>query len=458
MKVSAFSRQCAGLAACLVILLSVVQLFFAPSALAQSPQINLSTRKAGELLNLPTSDWTHVNRFVFLIAVDNEELSTQFKQLQVYPELNRSCVKWKDTTFISLQQLAQRLSKGEIRRLLIELQSALDKTKTDPRGAEQAFNATYESLKTELGALDTLSKGIASDLDTFTRLTDGALLQYKQLGYDVNSPVGVSRIVVAQVQAALGAMNGQWGAISADLERLNGRIKRELATNDPDLRQLSVDFGLESWKNLEASANKFLTDVPEQQRNLSGEYYYDLVPIRDNYPGYIIQNRKYPAGSDYVLSTAASGPAPVEMVPYARSTTAQRRNEWFFTKKGGGWWNIQFWVGRPFDVLDWYTIVIGGGSQIHAVHMVKNCSAQISGSTCRAEDVRYRMQSWRIVPISNGSPTLTYRIYNASLGPTWSLEPSPNFRMGKRVTMGKRDDSNPAQQWEIIDWATYHYR
>jgi hypothetical protein len=444
MKVSAFSRQCAGLAACLVILLSVVQLFFAPSALAQSPQINLSTRKAGELLNLPTSDWTHVNRFVFLIAVDNEELSIQFKQLQVYPELNRSCVKWKDTTFISLQQLAQRLSKGEIRRLLIELQSALDKTKTDPRGAEQAFNATYESLKTELGALDTLSKGVASDLDTFTRLTDGALLQYKQLGYDVNSPVGVSRIVVAQVQAALGAMNGQWGAISADLERLNGRIKRELATNDPDLRQLSVDFGLESWKNLETSANKFLTDVPEQQRNLSGDYYYDLVPISQNF-GYEIWNKWLlspfglaAAGGPYVLDTfLQNNMVRLQMV---QNQSKSNRPKWYFIKAGAGWWNIVSLARGRNEVLSVVQI-----QNSYLVAMVNKGGVRPIGG-----------QLWRIVPAEFTSPILqlqfpeinndNYRIYNAFLGHSQSLKVAG---INGRIGMDKTDKNALDQVWVL---------
>ena len=474
---------------------------FAPCAPAQKSEINLGARHAGDLVTLQPDTWTELNRFVYLMTADYEnDLVLQFQPLALYPELSRSCRQWRDTTFDALRQLAARLSTGETRRHLMELKRAVDNYATDPKGMEVAFGKAYLALKQDLSESAALSKRVADNLGTLNKLIELSFPQYQRAVFNTRRPVGESKTRVLDVKAALGAMNGQWGAISTDLELLHKKVKTKFATSDPLLRDLYVNFGLDTWERLEASAKQFSGNVPEQLKNLSGDYYYDLTTVREGVR-YVIQSKAQETswinGFDVVLDTSTVardladplykphessartiqlglefarkwglkdnmvrlrlGYRPKE--PASSSAASNARKEWYFVKKGGGLWDIVSADRGPHEVL---SIINNGDSPADRNNkglpyfpiMVDSILAAGSG------------QLWRIVC----DTPYDCRIYNALLGESRRLEYRRSFLgVGVRsnnsgripmdaCVMGRTDNHSPAQDWEILVPGRDHLR
>lgn len=477
---------------------------FAPDVQAQSPRIDLGARQAVAVIALPAQTWREVNRFVYLITAEEEnDLSRQFQEFPTYPDIVRSSREWKDANFQFLQQLAERLAKGETRRLLTELKWAIDHRESDPKGAEEKFGSTYRLLKQDLRELAAVSNRVADNLSTLSRLMEVTFPLYRQAVYNTNRPVGESKTLVIEVKAALAVMNGQWTAIGTDLDLLHAKVETKLASADPDLRDLYVNFGLETWERIEASAMAYTADVPAQLNNLTGDFYYDLTTVREGVP-YVIQNSDQDGGLiggfDVVLDTSSLSrdiADPLlrpdqfqtrtvqEGLDFARknglrddmlrlrlgyrardtalgSAASNRRKEWYFVKAGSGFWNIVSGDRNPREVLG---TLDNGDAQTARNNpalpffpiMVSKISAASSDLSPEQKAAK-RRQLWRVICDSQ----YACRIYNAHLGESRRLEyrrtlqgipirPGLSGRIPMDAcVMAPSDNHRRVQDWQIL--------
>jgi hypothetical protein len=87
--------------------------------------------QVGEILKLPESVWTDINRFVFLVAFDVYQPGVSkvayqhhLSQLDSYRELYAACRQWGQQTFPVLQKLAAELAKDDIGNMLVAMKGA----------------------------------------------------------------------------------------------------------------------------------------------------------------------------------------------------------------------------------------------------------------------------------------------------------------------------------------------
>ena len=87
--------------------------------------------KVGEMLKLPESVWTNINRFVFLVAFDvygsgitKVPFEHHLSKLDSYGELVLACRQWGQETFPALQRIAADLAKDDIGNMLVAMKNA----------------------------------------------------------------------------------------------------------------------------------------------------------------------------------------------------------------------------------------------------------------------------------------------------------------------------------------------
>lgn len=307
----------------------------------QTPKrtVNLGAGKAGEVLKIPQSEWNNINSFVFLIGFDvsgapgvvNLEYTKRFGQMKSYPDLQAATRQWGSVTFPLLQRLAQELSKSDIKDLLTRLNAAFNRRKADPGGAQQEFQQTFIELNRKFKELSGLSASVKQQFEKLDSASKAAILEYKSRNFPENQWVSIGP-KLSDVQQAIGLMNGQWGALLADLQDL----QRLTANNQLD--DIDIEVGLLTWNDIMLSASGFITNIPQQQKYLSGENYYDNCPLLDG-TFYLMKNsflskQNFVLGLEQDLST-------LKMMPRgAPNTNYSFRQEWRFSKIGRGWWKI----------------------------------------------------------------------------------------------------------------------
>ncbi|MDT5271744.1 MAG: hypothetical protein QOH49_3930 [Acidobacteriota bacterium] len=323
---------------CLVLLSLLLPSSF---TFGQTPKrtVNLGAGKAGEVLKIPQSEWNNINSFVFLIGFDihaapgviNLEYAKRFGQMKSYPDLQAATRQWGLVTFPLVQRLAQELSKSDIRDLLTRLNTAFNRRKADPGGAQQEFQQTFIELNRKFKELSDLSASVKQQFEHLDRASKAAILEYKSRNFPENQWVSIGP-KVSDVQQAIGLMNGQWSALLSDLQDL----QRLVANNQLD--DIDIEVGLLTWNDIMLSASGFITNIPLQHKYLSGENYYDNCPLLDS-KFYLMKNRflserYFVLGLERNLST-------LKMMPRENPHTSDSfRQQWRFNKMGRGWWRI----------------------------------------------------------------------------------------------------------------------
>lgn len=305
----------------------------------QKYTVNLSAGKAGEALKIPPGIYTNINSFVFLIAFDlngmpgavNLEYSKRFGQMKAYPDLKAATRQWGQETFPLLQRLGIELSKPEIKTLLSGLSDAFARRKTDPSQAQQDFDQKLAALNQKFHDLNQLSAAVKQQFDNLSRASNAAILEYKSRNFPENQWVSIGP-KLNDVQQAVGLMSGQWGALLSDLQDL----QRLMANNKLD--DVDIDVGLLTWDDIAHYASGFVTNVPLQQKYLSGDNYYDNCPLLEN-AYYLIRN-SFLNNGDIALSVDQDGYKLKMMTRAGLDANKRLGQEWQFRKAGQGWWKI----------------------------------------------------------------------------------------------------------------------
>lgn len=309
-----------------------------PLAQAQKRSVDLSAGKAAEAFNIPQSVWSNINNFVFLIGFDtqggpgaiNVEYAKRFSQLKSYPRLRAATRKWGEETFTLLQDLARELSKGRIKTLLSELNAAIDKRRTDPTGGQQEFERKFTALNQEFALLAGLSQRATEQFKELDAASKAAIEEYKNRNFPDNQWITIGP-KFDDLQRAFGLMNGQWGALTSDLNDV-----RKLVSNNR-LDDIDIEVGLLTWDDVTRSANGFVTNIPTQREYLSGNNYYNNCSILGTPNTYFLIINSFLESKNHVLG--ADGDKLKMMFRPPGQTTAARM-EWKFIKAGNGWWKI----------------------------------------------------------------------------------------------------------------------
>lgn len=327
---------------------------------AQKRTVNLGAGKAGAVLKIPQSDWNNINSFVFLIGFDvqgepgavNLEYAKRFSQMRSYPDLRAATQQWKQETFPLLQRLAGELSRSDIKDLLSRLNAAFGRRKADPSGAQREFQQVLVELNREFKELSDLSASVKQQFERLDRASRAAILEYKNRNFPENQWVSIGP-KLSDVQQAIGLMNGQWGALLSDLRDLQNLM----ANNKLD--DVDIEVGLLTWDDIMLTAGQFVTSIPQQQKYLSGENYYDNCPLLDS--TYYLMKNRYLNDKGVVLGLDKDG-SKLKMVPLGiPSTVSSFRHEWRFVKIGQGLWRITNRFKGEGYALDTGTMAPVGG-------------------------------------------------------------------------------------------------
>lgn len=340
----------------------LLSLLLSPSfTFGQIPKrtVNLGAGKAGEVLKIPQSEWNNINSFVFLIGFDvngvpgavNLEYAKRFGQMKAYPDLRAATRQWGSVTFPLLQRLAQELSKSDIRDLLTRLNAAFNRRKADPGGAQQEFQQTFIELNRKFRELSDLSASVKQQFENLDRASNAAIQEYRSRNFPENKWVSIGPKLSA-VQQAIGLMNGQWGALLADLQDL----QRLMANNQLD--DIDIEVGVLTWNDIMLSARGFITNIPQQQKYLSGENYYDNCPLLDT--AFYLMKNSFLSKQNFVLGLEQDS-RTLQMRPRgAPNTDLSFRQQWRFIKIGQGLWRITNRAKGDGYALDTGTLALKG--------------------------------------------------------------------------------------------------
>jgi hypothetical protein len=364
--------------------------FASQSRQSEKHSFDLSAGKAGQAWKIPQSVWTNLNSFVFLIGFDvyqpgevNVEYAKRFGQLKAYSELRAATQQWGNETFPLLDKLATELSKGEIKELLSAMSVALSRRKSDPRAAQKEFEEKFIQLNQRFNELGQLSATVTEQFDKFQKAGRAAIYEYQSRNFPENQWVKLGP-KLDEVQTALGLMNGQWAALKSDLNDL-----QKLMANQK-LDDVDIEVGLLTWDDITASAKGFVTNIPAQQKYLTGENYYDDCPIDVNSYYLIISKEREHDSNFGALITNGNA---LLVIPLKGSPNDERK-EWRFTRFGKGWWRIS--------------------------NRAKDYSVYALGTTNMSSDRGYH-RWWRVLPTQGKE---WFRMINASTGELRSLTAS----------------------------------
>jgi hypothetical protein len=461
--VEMLKRQSSCVKVCSLVIVTVMLCpYMAGNTAAQETRkksYDLSARKAGDVLKLKPEVWTEINRFVFLIAFDsyvpelpglaNHEKLRQFNKLDSYPKLHQACQRWGDVTFTRLQRLAKERSTGDIRRLLTDLKSAVDRRPKDPAGARRDFDVAADELVGKISYWETLSKEVKQDLDFLTTQTLAAAIQLQGTPSPQTPawrrPIVDIRPVLTGVVAALAGVHDHWGALSSDLSVLRKEMGTNLNSRDPFELDITLEIGLTNWESVEAAAKTFMTNVPTQLSYLTGDSYYNECPLREDV-WYLMQTQeslmRYRTEPGYQERTAlgikplTTGSATLLLLYGQGSGTGEPdpKMQWRFKRLGRGWLRI---INRAegesksleisFPYFDFKPVRDLYPERSNDKLWTSDYFPTIKEN--KSSDNAYRMdgiwvdtsQRWRCVPMGKFAQ-FDFRIYNAQLGESQSLK------------------------------------
>jgi hypothetical protein len=303
---------------------------------AQQRPLDLSATKAEAMFNVPKSVWIDINSFVFLVAFDsytpgamNTAYPSRFGKLAAYPRLRAAARVWGTNTFPRINNIAGQLTKGDIRTLLLALDSSIKKRNSDPVAAQAEFDSNYKILRQRFTTLKELTAITTAEAKELNNAGRAAIAEYERQQFPDNQWVKIGPRL-KDVQTALALMNSQWGALISDLDDLQQRVTKG------NLVGLDIRIGLRTWDDIQKSAAGFITDMPAQQKYLTGDNYYDNCSIDEN--AYYEMTNLFVAARGLVL--ASDGTADLKMM--ARPLGSRdSRVEWRFRRIGSGWFRIE---------------------------------------------------------------------------------------------------------------------
>lgn len=369
--------------------LAVVLSFCLVQMKAQQRSLDLSATKAEATFNVPKKVWTDINSFVFLVAFDaytpgatNTAYPSRFGKLASYPRLRAAARTWRTSTFPRINDIAGQLATNDIRTLLMALDSSMKKRNSDPVAAQAEFDSTYKILRQRFTRLQDLTATTTAEEAEFNNAGRAAIAEYERQHFPDNQWVKIGP-QLNDVQTALALMNGQWGALISDLDDLRQRMTKD------NLVGLDIRISLRTWEDIQKSANGFITDMPTQQKYLTGNNYYDNCPIDEN--AYYEMTNLFVANRGLVL--ASDNTADLKILPRP-SGGRDAREEWRFRKIGSGWFRIENKARGALFALDTGKMAATGN---------------------------YTGQYWRCMPIQNAS---WIRLINSFQGEFRSLDSS----------------------------------
>jgi hypothetical protein len=398
--------------------------------------------KVGDVLQLPESVWTNINRFVFLVAFDVYGLGqTQLpgghhlSKLDSYKELREACREWGKQTFPALQKIAADLARDDIGVMLVAMKNASDGIAAiaDGRGDpgqlashRRVFETQSAALEKRFAALSTISDTATGQMERLRKASKAAIFEYKARKLPPTEFVEV-RADPDAVLSALTAANGSWTWLLSDVKELRRLIGKSQSVGT---EALYAQIGLDTWKDIARSAQGFMTDVPRQQRFLSGDNYYDNC-------GPVVEGRQYAvinlAGGRTVLSLDGMGfnPGPkLRLWDITPGMGGPASGKWQFHKLGKGWWRITNSVFGNAKALD------GGKGTASVVTL-----GAFSG------------QYWRFLPAGNEGGCRLISSYTGDLRSLTAAltgrQPHNNHPIFDVVVANTTNDRN--QQWEIRD-------
>jgi hypothetical protein len=214
----------------------------------------------------------------------------------------------------------------------LRVKPGLQSPEVRPVTATKDFEEKFTRLNQRFNQFGELSATITQQFSKLEKASRAAITEYKSRNFPENQWVKLGP-KLDDVQTALGLMNGQWNALKSDLTDL-----QKLMANQ-QLDDVDIEVGLLTWEDITASAKGFVTNIPAQRKYLTGENYYDDVPLsEDSY--YLIIN----ALMDSEMNRGVLIPADnnLVIVPLWTSLPSDTRKEWDFAKTGadGGKYSI----------------------------------------------------------------------------------------------------------------------
>jgi len=414
--------------------LALAATFWFAAASPGAPQV-------GDILKLPESVWTNINRFVFLVAFDVYEpgvtkvpYERHLSKLDSYAELRAACRQWGQETFPALQKIAADLARDDIGNMLVAMKNASEAIDAIAAGRgdpgqlanhRNVFDTQSRALEARFIALGTISETATRQMDRLRTASRATISEYKRRKLPPTEFVEVGADPDA-VLSALNAANDSWAWLLFDVQELRRRIGK--AQSDAGTAAIYAKIGLTTWKEIARIAQGFMTNVPHQQRFLSGDNYYDNC-------GPVVEGRQYALSSleagQHVLSLDGMGfdPGPkLRLWTLISGMGGPASGKWRFSKIEKGWWRIINVVYGNAKALD------GGPESAGVVPL-----GAFSG------------QYWRFLPVGNQGGC---RLINSYLGDLSSLTAlitgreaqnnRPIFEVKLAATTGGRN-----QQWKL---------
>lgn len=328
----------------------------APGATADNRPVDFSPGQASQLFAMPEAMWSNINQFAFLVCLDEPgvkaTLNDRLSQLGGYAELRSTCQVWGSTTFTTLQTLANELASGDMKRLLLALQTAVQNLSSNTGGARGDFDRAANNVAMKLTMLSDLSQQVNQQSMAFKNASDTVIGQYRKGNAPDASWVNIGP-KMEDVGLAMGSMVGRWNMLTSNLAYLRKTVALPAgAVAVPQLYDLDLDIGLGAWDEISRRATLFLADMPAQSAYLSGANYYENCPLDQN-TWYVMKNM-FLTDEGYVFTAQRFGPASAAPQHTARTIMKPRTpqndqvsyneagsQQWQFHRYGKGWWGIE---------------------------------------------------------------------------------------------------------------------
>ena len=381
---------------------------------AQQRPIDLGAAKVATTFDVPKTVWTDINSFVFLVGFDaytpgatNTAYPSRFGKLASYPRLHAAARKWGTSTFPRLNQIASRLANGDIKALLTALDNSMRKRKSDPVAAQTEFDTNYKALHERFATLKDLTATSTAEAHELNNAGRAAIAEYERQKFPENQWAKIGPRL-NDVQSALALMNGQWGALISDLDDVRQRMAKD------NLVGLDIRIGLRTWDEIQQSASGFVTDMPTQQKYLTGSNYYDNCPFDEK--AFYAMTNLFLSGQD--LALGMDGARDLKMTPRPKGTR-DFRVEWQFRKLGSGWFRIenvargalfaldtgkmaatgaftgQYWRCMPTENVGWVRLINSFQGEFHSLDTYSNTHQAYMATTTNQSG-----QFWRFIKVA----------------------------------------------------------
>ncbi len=180
----------------------------------------------------------------------------------------------------ALQNIAADLAKDDIGHMLLAMKNTSERMEAIAEGrgdasqmASQriAFETLAKALEARFTTLSGITEKATAQLDRLRKASKASIFEYKARKLP---PTGFAEVRANPdaVLSALNAANGSWTWLLSDVKELRRLVEKAQFSGT---EALYSQIGLETWKDIARAARGFVTNVPHQQRFLSGDNYYD---------------------------------------------------------------------------------------------------------------------------------------------------------------------------------------